>query len=278
MWWSNPVWWSNLVGGRISRWSENPRKVQIRKRRSGFFCTTLPRTVALTQWLPLPLSYTILITEIRVTKETNEEKMTRKNSPSQFLWHVFSCKIWPIWIKGRYTSYSPSKFWQEKSKIFFSFWFLLSKFGGGIWRVSSFDSDRSNFTWEYVSQKLGRSRCKVPFLGHLWLFCQKSPLCQSSVAYWDTCESPLKTNFCDFPVKTNFCDFSVKTNFCDFPVKTNICLNLVQTNFCDFSVKTNFCPNLVQTNFCDFSVKTNICPNLVQTNFCTFLSVKKLVS
>ncbi len=30
--------------------------------------------------------------------------MIRKNSPSRFLWHILSCKMWPIWIKVRYTS------------------------------------------------------------------------------------------------------------------------------------------------------------------------------
>ncbi len=106
-------------------------------------------------------------------------------------------------------------------------------------------------------------RCKVPFLGHLWLFCQKSPLCQSSVAYWDACESHVKTSFCDFSVETNFCPSLGQTNFCDFSVETNYCPSLMQTNFCPSLVQTNFCDCSIKTNFCDFSVKTNFCPNLV---------------
>ncbi len=124
---------------------------------------------------------------------------------------------------------------------------------------------------------------KVPFLAHLWLFCQKSTLCQSSVHYQRTCDFPVKSqpsvkvlsipsavvkvlSISSAPVtflsKTDFCQNPVRTNFCQTPVKIDLLSNSCQRLT---SVKIQSKPTSVKIQSKPTSVKVLSIPSTAVT-------------
>ncbi len=82
-------------------------------------------------------------------------------------------------------------------------------------------------------------------LGHLWLFCQKSPFCQSFVAYWDTCENQLLSKSCQNQLPSKSCENQLLSKSCENQRLSKSCENQLLWKSCENQLLWKFCQNPV---------------------------------